>query len=231
MLAESVVSNRVGGLAVTRALVGLSGPWGSGCACLFAEVVCSSSSSVAGRLAFPASSSTLRFPVGPRGLPSAVVTMVAHRPALSVFASPSVPSSRTGWSSQPSSLGFHAPFRRHASKRPLPEPTRRSTPSAPGCHTESPVPSSWFPTTSTASSAPSSRACCIPLPTLGFAAFPSSACPVPPKRHLGMRTLFPATHTPRRTSSSSAVPRHRGHFLPAVSSLERSTFAGAADET
>jgi len=65
----------------------------------------------------------------------------------------------------------------------------------------------------------------------GFAAFPSSACPVPPKRHLGMRTLFPATHTPRRTSSSSAVPRHRGHFLPAVSSLERSTFAGAVDET
>jgi len=49
-----------------------------------------------GSLAFPASSSTFRFPGGPRGLPSAVVTMVAHRPALSVFASPTVPSSRNG---------------------------------------------------------------------------------------------------------------------------------------
>jgi hypothetical protein len=35
--------------------------------------------------------------------------VVAHRPALSVFASPSVPSSRAGWSSQPSSLEIHRP--------------------------------------------------------------------------------------------------------------------------
>jgi len=34
------------------------------------------------------------------------------------------------------------------------------------------VPSSWFCTTSTVSSARRSRACCIPLPVMGFAAFP-----------------------------------------------------------
>jgi hypothetical protein len=44
------------------ALVGLSGPWGSGCACLFAEVVCSSSSSVAGRWPSP-------LPPRPSGFP------------------------------------------------------------------------------------------------------------------------------------------------------------------
>jgi hypothetical protein len=53
--------------------------------------------------------------------------------------------------------------------RPLPG-IRRSR-SGRRCHPPTPVPPSWFRTTSTASSARRSRACCIPQPTLGFAAF------------------------------------------------------------
>jgi hypothetical protein len=47
----------------------------------------------------------------------------------------------------------------------------------------------------------------------------------------GMRTLFPATHTPWRTYSSSAVPRHRGRCLPAVTSPAHRTFSGAVTGT
>jgi hypothetical protein len=40
-----------------------------------------------------------------------------------------------------------------------------------GNHPRNPVPPSWFRATSTVSSARRSRACCIPLPVLGFVAF------------------------------------------------------------
>jgi len=46
-------------------------------------------------------------------------------------------------------------------------------------HPRNRVPSSWFRTTSTVSAAPCSRACCIPLPILGFAAFPAGAARPP----------------------------------------------------
>jgi len=44
-------------------------------------------------------------------------------------------------------------------------------------HPSSLVPSSWFRTTSTVFSARSSRACCIPLPVVGFAAFRRNPLP------------------------------------------------------
>lgn len=62
------------------------------------------------------------------------------------------------------------PLHRHPRERPLPHdvPTvLRSTRD----HLVDHVPSSWFCTTSTAFSARGSRACCIPLPILGFIAF------------------------------------------------------------
>jgi len=65
-----------------------------------------------------------------------------------------------------------------------------------------PVPSSWFHTTSTASSARRSRACCIPLPVLGFAAFPGG---LPRGSHPALsRDAF---HTPRRN------PRRQPHHV------------------
>jgi hypothetical protein len=71
------------------------------------------------------------------------------------------------------------------------------------------VPPSWFRTTSTVCSARKSRACCIPLPIVGFAAFsgkPSQA-PAPVHDFLSPRD---AVHTLRRiplTSSRTASPR------------------------
>jgi len=57
--------------------------------------------------------------------------------------------------------------------RPLPDGKQASHPSASGYQSRSHVPSSWFRTTSTACSARGSRACCIPLPTMGFVSFPA----------------------------------------------------------
>jgi hypothetical protein len=75
------------------------------------------------------------------------------------------------------------------------------------------VPPSWFRTTSAVSSSGSSRACCIPLPILGFVAFPSGSTRfVKVRRPLAEpNTAFPATFVSlRRMSSTAAVPRHRG---------------------
>jgi len=108
-------------------------------------------------------------------------------------------------------LGFTPPLRRHPFERPLPESIRRSSPSAPGCHAGSPVPPSWFRTTSTVCSARSSRACCIPLSTLGFAAFPITRLPRATEAARSVLGTFPATHTPRRTS-----PRLQPHRVTAA---------------
>jgi hypothetical protein len=178
-----------------------------------------------GSLAFPASSSTFRFPGGPRGLPSAVVTMVAHRPALSVFASPTVPSSRNGlvepaflsWDSLRPSVDIppsvHSRSRSEDRLHRLPVATP-----------EVPFRPRGFRTTSTVCSARSSRACCIPLSTLGFAAFPRSAWMiVRPKPNHPCGYSFPRrTHPgepPRRqpyrvTAAAASLPLlSRSHRL------------------
>jgi hypothetical protein len=68
------------------------------------------------------------------------------------------------------------------------------------------VPPSWFRTTSTVFSGTGSRACCIPLPILGFAAFPVAWIPSPPKRPLDPeRVPRDAHHTPRRIPLTSSV--------------------------
>jgi hypothetical protein len=66
-----------------------------------------------------------------------------------------------------------------------------------------PVPSTWFRTTSTASSAPGSRACCIPLPILGFTAFraprPVVAEATPERTHAPRNVVrYPSKDFPRR---------------------------------
>jgi hypothetical protein len=64
------------------------------------------------------------------------------------------------------------PFSFHAST-PGGERPRSFAPSGRRCQASTPVPPSWSRTTSTVSSAWRLRACCIPLPALGFAAFSS----------------------------------------------------------
>jgi hypothetical protein len=69
-----------------------------------------------------------------------------------------------------------APFAPPSTSRGASTPTLRiRRASVSRSHPRNRVPSSWFCTTSTVSAAPCSRACCIPLPILGFATFPASA--------------------------------------------------------
>jgi hypothetical protein len=87
-----------------------------------------------------------------------------------------------------------------AAERPLPRTLPHASvarrPSSPL------VPSSWFRTTSTVSSARRSRACCIPLPVMGFAAFPEpgsrSATWQARSWREGRHLPRDALHTPRR---------------------------------
>jgi hypothetical protein len=66
-----------------------------------------------------------------------------------------------------------------------------------------------------------SRACCISLPAMGFAAFSDFPCPIAPEDARNTVVVL-ATHTPFEESPSpSAVPRHRGRCLPAVSTRVR----------
>jgi hypothetical protein len=100
-----------------------------------------------------------------------------------------------------------------AAERPLPRASLRA--SVPRSHPRDPVPSPWFRTTSTVSSARRSRACCIPLPVMGFAAFQVAGFPVPRRCSgqsptAGGRTdIVPASasHTPRRN------PRQQPHHV------------------
>jgi hypothetical protein len=88
-------------------------------------------------------------------------------------------------------------FRVTATERPLPRASLRA--SVPRSHPRDPVPSSWFRTTSTGSSARRSRACCIPLPVMGFAAFRVAD--------------FPG---PRRCSGQSPTTAGRTDIVPAA---------------
>jgi hypothetical protein len=97
----------------------------------------------------------------------------------------------------------------------------RPVPRFRGNHPRNPVPSSWFRTTSTVSSARRSRACCIPLPVLGFVAFRDHRvpgrlldesrgrreCRLPPRDDFTPLEGFPST---------TAAPRHRGRCPLAV---------------
>jgi hypothetical protein len=91
-----------------------------------------------------------------------------------------------------------------------------------GNHPRNPVPSSWFRTTSTVSSARRSRACCIPLPVMGFIAFLGSlgfpAGPWTNPGAVGSADALPATiFTPLEGfPSTTAAPRHRGRCPLAV---------------
>lgn len=101
-----------------------------------------------------------------------------------------------------------SPLHRHAPARPLPRAEALIGPTAPPVSV--PVPSSWFLTTSTASSARQSQACCILLPVMGFVPFQGAGIP-DLRRDLGhshrssRRGLTPFEVFP----SSTAVPRHR----------------------
>jgi len=91
-----------------------------------------------------------------------------------------------------------------------------------------PVPSSWFLTTAMVSSARRSRACCIPLPIVRFAAFPDSEIPLPGVRGIS-RDVF---HTPRRippyrSRSTSLWPLPPCRCLPAASAAPPGSVAGS----
>jgi hypothetical protein len=116
---------------------------------------------------------------------------------------------------------------------PTPPPTchRASTPAralrpvprSRGNHPRNPVPSSWFRTTSTVSSARRSRACCIPLPVMGFAAFRATGFPADSWTNpgaVGSADALPATiFTPLEGfPSTTAAPRRRGRCPLAVPS-------------
>jgi hypothetical protein len=97
-------------------------------------------------------------------------------------------------------------------------------------HLPDPVPPSWFRTTSAVSSAHGSRACCIPLPALGFVVFRA------PRSRSSEDELEALTHAPRDAvpppggySPPTAAPRLRGPCPPAVSTAPRlSSVVGSA---
>jgi len=67
------------------------------------------------------------------------------------------------------------------------------------------VPPSWFCTTSTVCSSSTLRACCIPLPILGFTAFPAVAKQPSPRCFPALRSLPPRWQL-RRVDSSGVAP-------------------------
>jgi hypothetical protein len=76
------------------------------------------------------------------------------------------------------------------------------------------VPPSWFLTTSTASSSSTARACCIPLPILGFTAFPSApaagfpvATRASPRCDPALRSLVPRRQRRPRDHREVALAR------------------------
>jgi len=131
------------------------------------------------------------------------------RPGQMTF-SPGFPSAHPG---QLDRKTHHSPLHRHLATRPLP---REELPraSASGSHPRSHVPSAWFHTTSTASSASQSAGLLHPAAGPGVRGFP------PLRRRPkvgGARASSPRrTHTPRRNPRMTAAPRHRGRCPPAV---------------
>jgi hypothetical protein len=116
---------------------------------------------------------------------------------------------------------LNSPLRRLFRARPLPV-TLAGSLRLRRYHLRSPVPSPWFLTTSTASSAHGLRACFIPLPTLGFAAFLAALRLRSPAPRGASRTRLAAS--PRRVSyppkmlSTAAAPHRWGRCLPGVRS-------------
>jgi len=116
-------------------------------------------------------------------------------------------------------------------------------PSVDRSHPIDPVPPSWFRTTSTASSAAGSRACCVPVPDevhrvsgLLIPAIPATLADDPNRVGLGRpsprRTSHPSKNPPhaghtetvwhrRGPATPAAAPRHRGRCPPAVSTASR----------
>lgn len=125
------------------------------------------------------------------------------RPGRMTF-SPGFPSAFPG---QLDRKTHHSPLHRHLATRPLP---REELPraSAPGSHPRSHVPSSWFHTTSTASSASQSAGLLHPAAGPGVRGFP----PLRRRPKVGgvLASSPRRTHTPRRNPRMTAAPRHRG---------------------
>jgi len=91
-----------------------------------------------------------------------------------------------------------------------PLPGARGPPSVEQSHLPDPVPPSRFLTALTASSTRVSRACCIPLPTMRFAMFPSRAASLPWSSLHEPASSPRRAYTPRRiplASSRTASPR------------------------
>jgi hypothetical protein len=91
------------------------------------------------------------------------------------------------------------------SVRPLPTLRRNAVPSAPSCHRESHVPSSWFLTTSTASSGLTARTLLQPAADPGVRRVSTTRSPAPDRSRessqASMNASVPTTHSPREVSS------------------------------
>jgi len=99
-----------------------------------------------------------------------------------------------------------------------------------------PVPSSWFRTTSMVSSARRSRACCVPLPVMRFAAFPASELPFRPVRDRLVRgsrgisrdaVFTPRRIPPYRSRSTSLWPLPPCRCFRPVSASQPGSVAGS----
>jgi hypothetical protein len=83
-----------------------------------------------------------------------------------------------------------------------------------GFHAPTPVPSSWFRTTSTAFSASGPRVCCTPLPAMRFAAFRAAGTDLRrDRRH---------RPSPRRGHPTKGSPRQRPYRITAVVLVDES---------
>jgi len=164
-------------------------------------------------------------PVGPRGFPLAARSTIPEGTAARASLLRSTPEPyRTPWPRMAFSPGFPSTQRGNAYLAMCPSPLHRhaseaSTPAPAACRRFGPEgstpevlfhprgfsPPRWVPPLHPL------RACCIPLPILGFAAFPCLAI----RSKTGPRDTSPRRRTyPSKNSPSTAVPRHRGRCAP-----------------
>jgi len=87
------------------------------------------------------------------------------------------------------------------------------------------VPSSWFPTTSAASSSVAAPVCCTRLPTLGFAAFRPAAMPESPRRVPALQSFVPLVQ--RRSGSRLLDSTDRGFASPSPRRCRRALFTAS----
>jgi len=131
---------------------------------------------------------------------------------------------------RPPLLGFSIPLHRHDFERRL---TRTLPLAKLAGASDKQVPPSWFRTTATVFSARRSRACCIPLPILGFAAFlvRSSLAPEPLS---GLHCPRDANRTLQRiplADSRTASPQSFSLLLLCSRARSASTSRNLADRT